>query len=83
MEGEGRREDEDCSYLCIPFNFIRDIFQSFFTRFHGLTPDNSPISQEVEEETEVVNIPRSVVSGNVAARKGKQQTSSGKGGGTN
>jgi len=41
------------------------------------------ISQEVEEETEVVNIPRSVVSGNVAARKGKQQTSSGKGGGTN
>ncbi|AED91474.1 elicitor peptide 7 precursor [Arabidopsis thaliana] len=85
MEGEGRREDGDCSYLCIPFNSIRDIFQSFFTRFRGLTPDNSPvtISQEVEEETEVVNIPRSVVSGNVAARKGKQQTSSGKGGGTN
>jgi len=44
MEGEGRREDGDCSYLCIPFNSIRDIFQSFFTRFRGLTPDNSPVT---------------------------------------
>lgn len=42
------------------------------------------ISQEEGEETEVVNVTsRSMVSGNVAARKSKQQTSSGKRGGTN
>ncbi|CAE6093487.1 unnamed protein product [Arabidopsis arenosa] len=84
MEGEGRREDGDnCSYLCIPFNFIGDIFRSFFWSL-PTPPDNSPISQEEEEETEVVNVTsRSVVSGNVAARRSKQQTSSGKSGGTN
>ncbi|KAG7554753.1 Elicitor peptide [Arabidopsis suecica] len=54
MEGEGRREDGDnCSYLCIPFNFIGDIFRSFFWSL-PTPPDNSPISQEDEEETEVV-----------------------------
>ncbi|EOA19307.1 hypothetical protein CARUB_v10002675mg [Capsella rubella] len=86
MEGEGRREDSYCSYLCIPYNFFHDIIRSFLVRFHVLQtpPDNFPIAEEKEEETEAVKVSsRSVASKKVGARQNKQQTSSGKRGGTN
>ncbi|VVB13899.1 unnamed protein product [Arabis nemorensis] len=55
MERDGRKEDGDSTYLCIPFNFIHEIFRSFFVHDLRSPHDNFPIPQE-EEETEVLQV---------------------------
>ncbi|KFK25293.1 hypothetical protein AALP_AA8G093800 [Arabis alpina] len=68
MERDEKKEDGDSSYLCIPFNFIHEIFRSFFVHDLRSPHDNFPIPQE-EEETEVLQ---------VTSRSAKQNTSSGR-----